>query len=81
MKASEEPILAVKLDVAGGQIHVVRAIHSYVWEGFDAGGNVIETRETTRWVRELVGTIHLGEFETGRELVHEIICLIFQGVV
>jgi len=80
-KRSEEPILAVKLDVAAGQIHVVRAIHSYVWEGFDAGGNVIETRETTRWVRELVGTIHLGEFETGGELVDEIICLIFQGVV
>jgi hypothetical protein len=80
-KRSEEPILAVKLDVAAGQIHVVRAIHSYVWEGFDAGGNVIESRETTRWVRELVGTIHLGAFETGGELVDEIICLIFQCVV
>src|SRR5713226_8764402 len=80
-KRSEEPVLAVKLDVAAGQIHVVRAIHSYVWEGFDAGGNLIETRETTRWVRELVGTIPLKDFRTGPELVDEIICLLFQGLV
>src|SRR5262249_19508963 len=75
-RRSAEPILALKLDVAGKQIHLVRAIHSYVWEGFDSGGNVIETRETTRWVRELVGTIHLDEFETGVELLDELNCLL-----
>lgn len=80
-RRSEEPILALKLDFAARQLHVVRAIHSYVWEGFDAGGNVIETREITRWVRELVGTIHLSEFKTGSDLLDEIICLLFQAVV
>lgn len=78
---SEEPIIALKLDTAARQIHVVRAIYSYVWEGFDDGSNVIESREITRWVRELVGTIHLGEFQTGGELMDEIVCLIFQAVV
>jgi len=78
---SDESILALKLDVGARHIHVVRAIHSYVWEGYDAGGNVIETRETTRWVRELVGSIHLSEFKTGGDLLDEIICLLFQAVV
>jgi hypothetical protein len=80
-KRSAEPILSIKLDAAGRQIHVVRAIHSYVWEGFDSGDNVIESRETTRWVRELVGTIHLDEFETGSEFLDEINCQFFQAVV
>jgi hypothetical protein len=80
-KRSGEPILSVKQDAPSRQIHVVRAIHSYVWEGFDSGSNVIETRETTRWVRELVGTIHLDEFETGVEFLDELNCLLFQAVV
>jgi hypothetical protein len=78
---SDEPILALKLDVAAQQVHVIRAIHSYVWEGYDAGGNVIESRETTRWVRELVGSIHLNEFNTGGDLLDEINCLLFLAVV
>src|SRR5262245_37122614 len=36
---SPEPLLSVKLDEAAGHIHVVRAIHSYAWEGYDSGGN------------------------------------------
>lgn len=56
-----EPLLSVKWDEAKAQIHVVRAILSHAWEGYDAGGNVIESRETIRWVRELVGTIDLRE--------------------
>jgi hypothetical protein len=80
-RRSQEPILSMKLDVAGRQIQVVRAIHSYVWEAYDAGGNVIESRETTRWVRELVGTVHLDEFNNGNDLLDEINCLLFQAVV
>src|SRR5438105_3647538 len=47
---SAEPLLSVKLDESRGQIHVVRAILSHVWVGFDAGDNVIESRETNQWV-------------------------------
>jgi hypothetical protein len=78
---SDEPILALKLDAPVGRIYVVRAIHSYVWEGYNAGGNVIESRETTRWFRELVGSIDLSDFNTGGELLDEINCLLFHAVV
>jgi hypothetical protein len=54
---STEPLLSVKLNTETRQIHVVRAILCYAWEAYDAGDNVILSRETTKWVRELVGTI------------------------
>jgi len=56
---STEPILSVKLDAETGQLHVVRAILCYAWEAYDAAENVIKSRETTKWVRELVGTTRL----------------------
>src|SRR5262249_44530169 len=40
-----EPLLSIKLDPERGELHVVRALLCYVWEGYDAGGNVIESRE------------------------------------
>jgi hypothetical protein len=78
---STEPILSLKLDFSGRQVHVVRAVHCYVCEGYDAGGNVILSRETTRWVRELVGTVFLDGFGSGSELLDELICQLFQAVV
>lgn len=76
-----EPLLSVKLDAPAGQVHVVRAIHCYAWEGYDAGDNVILSRETKKWVRELVGTIDLAAFTSGDDLLDEIICQLFQAVV
>jgi hypothetical protein len=78
---SAEPILSLKLDYPRRQIHVVRAIHCYAWEAYDAGENVILSRETTRWVRERVSTISLNDFESGTELHDEIVCQLFQAVV
>jgi hypothetical protein len=78
---SAEPLLSVKLDAAAGQAHVVRAIYSYAWEGYDAGDSVILSRETKKWVRELVGTIDLGDFTDADDLLDEIICRLFQAVV
>jgi hypothetical protein len=78
---SAEPLLSVKWDAAAGQIHVVRAVLSYVHEGYDAGGNVILTREVQKWVRELVGTIDLADFATADELLGEVHCRLFQAVV
>ncbi len=78
---SPEPLLSVKLDAAAGLIHVVRAIHCYAWEGYDAGGNVILSRETKKWVRELVGTIDLADFRGADDLRDEIVCRLFQAVV
>src|SRR5438309_1249462 len=43
---SSEPILSLKLDGLRRQIQVVRSIHCYVWEAYDAEANVILSRET-----------------------------------
>src|SRR5439155_18731304 len=64
---STEPLLSVKLDAETGQIHVVRAILCYAWEAYDAGDNVILSRETTKWVRELVCTTRASVSGYGRE--------------
>jgi hypothetical protein len=69
---STEPILSVKLDAETGQLHVVRAILCYAWEAYDAGENVIESRETTKWVRELVGTIDLANYPPATVLAAEV---------
>src|SRR4051794_15174010 len=78
---SGEPLLSLKFDRPGGRLHVVRGLLCYVWEGYDAGGNVYLSRETTRWVRELTGTILLGRFATEGELLDELVCRVFQAVV
>src|SRR5262249_12247136 len=78
---SDEPLVSVKLDEAAGQIHVVRALHCYAWEAYDGGGNVILSRETRKWVRELVGTIDLRRFPDAEGLRDELICRLFQAVV
>ena len=62
-------------------MHVVRGLLCYVWEGYDAGGNVYLSRETTRWVRELTGTILLPRFPTEGELLDELVCRVFHAVV
>lgn len=78
---SAEPLLSLKLDREGGQLHVVRGLLCYVWEGYDAGGNVYLSRETTRWVRELTATITLAEFAGIAELADELIGNLFHAVV
>jgi hypothetical protein len=76
-----QPLLALKLDLAAGEVHVVRGLECYVWEGYDAGGNVILSRETRKWVRELIGTVGLESFGDLEELRDELIGLLFHAVV
>jgi hypothetical protein len=78
---SAEPLLALKLDAAAGQLHVMRGLECYVWEGYDSGGGVYLSRERRKWVRELVGTVPLRSFDSAEELHDELICLLFQAVV
>jgi hypothetical protein len=56
---SGEPLLSLKLDVERWQLHIVRGLLCWTWEGYDAGGNVYESREVQRWLRELIGSIDL----------------------
>jgi hypothetical protein len=78
---SDEPLLSLKLDIYTSQVHVVRGLLCRVWESYDEGGNVILTRETCRWVRELVGTANLIQFTDLEGLRDELICLLWQAVV
>jgi hypothetical protein len=78
---SAEPLVAVKLDLAAGRLHVTRGMLCYVWEGYHAGDNVYLSRETTRWVRELVGTVALDAFRDTAELSAELAGRLFQAVV
>jgi hypothetical protein len=76
-----EPLLSLKLDATERQLHVVRGVDSYVWEGYDSGGGVYLSREVRKWKRELVGTVRLDQFRTPQELLDELICLLFLAVV
>jgi hypothetical protein len=79
---STEPLLSLKLDVETGEIHVVRAILCYAWEAYDAGDNVILSRETKKWMRELVGTISVGRFgDAPASLARELSELLFRAVI
>jgi hypothetical protein len=78
---SPEPLLSLKWDRQAGQIHVTRGLPCYVWEAYDAGDNVIRSREREKWVRELVGTINLHQFSNPDDLREEVSDRVFQAVV
>lgn len=78
---ASEPLLALYLDATAKQVHIVRGLDCYVWEGYDAGGNVYLSRERRKWLGELVGTIALERFAETEELADELACQLFQAVV
>lgn len=78
---SDVPLISIKRDRVSNQIHVVRGLHCYVWEGYDSGANVIESREVKRWIPELVGSITPERFEDRESFRDELISLIFSAVV
>lgn len=57
-----QPLLSVKIDAAEGRLYVTRAILVFGWEAYEAEPNVIESRSTQVWIRELVGTLRLDRF-------------------
>jgi hypothetical protein len=76
-----EPFLSVKMDQESQEIHVVRNVECYVWEAYDAGERTILSRERPKWVRELVGSVPLGQFADASTLGAELIGLLFRAVV
>lgn len=78
---SAEPVISIKHERTSDHIHVTRAIECYVWEPYDAGANVILSREVRQWVPELVGTIAREQFPDFTELHDELLALLFQAVV
>lgn len=75
-----EPLLSVKWDEPRGELHVTRGLLCYTWEGYDAGNQVILSRETRAWVTELVGTLVLDQVSAA-DLRDELACRLFQAVV
>jgi hypothetical protein len=69
------------LDRDDDVVHIVRGLECYVWEGFDRGGNVIESREVRKWRRELVGSLRLSDFGDMAALQEELTLRILQAVV
>src|SRR5262245_3036943 len=76
-----EPLVGLKLDAGAGELHVVRGVDSYVWEGYDAGGGMVESREARRWVLELIGTVRLANFPRVEEVRAELGYLLLRAVV
>ncbi len=76
-----EPLLALYLDAGAGELHVVRGLDSYAWEGYDAGNGTFLSRERRKWVRELAGTLRLEQFAHLGELRDELTCRLFHAVV
>lgn len=74
------PLVSLKLDWSTSELHVVRSVLSYVWEGYSEG-NVVQTRETTKWVQELVGTVDLSLYGHELTLRDELISRVFHAVV
>jgi hypothetical protein len=78
---SAEPLLALRWDQVGEVIHVTRAIACRIREGYESGEGIFETREATRWVRELAGTVDLMSCRTAGRLRDELSGLLLQAVV
>src|SRR5205085_549640 len=66
------PLLSLKLDAGASRLHVVRGVEGYVWEGYDAGGNVYESREVRKCLRELIATFDLNAFDDPAEFREEL---------
>jgi hypothetical protein len=80
-RRAAQPLLSVKWDPPNGLVHVVRGLFCHVREGYHAGDNVYLSRDTRKWVRELVGTIQVARFREADDFEDELICRLFQAVV
>ena len=84
-EGTQAPLLTfrVSLSIPPGPahaIHVTRWLLLRIWEAFDDNG-AIGSRETERWVEELVGTVSLAEFNDVDSLLREIRPLVFHAFV
>jgi hypothetical protein len=73
---ADEPLISVKLDGASSLVHVTRAVLCHAHTVTTTSANVVEVTESTRWIRELVGTI-----KPSPDMCDELSGLVFQAVV
>jgi hypothetical protein len=76
-----EPNIALYWQPGQRVIHVVRALLCHTQEAYDAGGNVILTRDAEHWTRELVATVHLDDVVDIRSLADELMGCVWLAVI
>src|SRR5262245_54217373 len=77
----DEPMLSVKYDVDVGEVHVTRSILCYAWEAYADEEGAIQSRETVKRNRELVGSLQLSEYHAREDFLKDIGDLLFLAVV
>ena len=75
------PIISVRYDQPEGRIHVTRNILTHVWAPYGEQRQVIQIRETQRWLPELIGTIELSLIADRFDLQQQISRLVLLAVV
>ena len=78
---SVAPVISVRYDQPEGRIHVTRNILTHVWAPYGEQRQVIQTRETRRWLPELIGTIELSLIADRFDLQQQISRLVLLAVV
>ena len=78
---SVAPVISVRYDQPEGRIHVTRNILTHVWAPYGEQPHVIQTRETQRWLPELIGTIELSLIADRFDLQQQISRLVLLAVV
>jgi hypothetical protein len=79
--ADDEPILSVKFDTEAGDIHVTRSILVYGWEAFADEQGAIQSQETVKRNRELIGSLSTGHYRSAEQLLADLNELLFLAVV
>ena len=78
---SVAPVISVRYDQPEGRIHVTRNILTHVWAPYGEQRHVIQTRETRRWLPELIGTIELSLVADRFDLQQQVSRLVLLAVV
>jgi hypothetical protein len=78
---SGQPLLAIYFDAAAEAILVTRSLLVYGWEPYEEQPNVIATRETQLWQRELVGRIDLKQLHDQASLESELASYLLLALV
>lgn len=79
--AATEPTIALHWQASERVVHVVRGLLCHVQDAYDAGGNVILTRDAARWTRELVATVRLDDFTDLGSLADELMGCLWLAVI
>src|SRR5579864_941115 len=79
--ADNEPVLSVKFDAAASEVHVTRSILSYAWEAYSDEIGAIQSRETVKRNRELIGSLSLAETSSADQLRDNLASLLFLAIV